>query len=229
MKRFSVALLMLAMLGAAPASAQDFSARDWSGPYLGAQIGYGRGDMSSVTTNLVGTFPVFFDYASDGVLGGARAGYNFQAGRLVLGIEGDVEAAGLSGRQATPAYGVVYDSETTADFLASIRARGGFAFDRVLLYVTGGVAWGNVKTEYSCDGCVSAAGATSTIEDIRVGWTVGGGAEYSVAPNVSLSLEYRYTDLGAERLVDVAQVADYQQKNFTIDTVRLGFSFRFPR
>jgi outer membrane immunogenic protein len=227
MKRFLIALLSLGALGTAPVFAQPISGSDWSGLYLGAQFGYEIANTNSVTTNLVGTFPVPFDYTSDGVVGGGHAGYNFQFGRFVLGVEGDAEAAALAGQQAVNAYGVTYVSRTTSDFDASIRARGGFAFNQFLIYGTGGVAWGQVKIAYSCAGCVSAAGANSTLDDVRTGWTAGAGAAYRLTRNVSLNLEYRHTDLGSKRLIDPVEVADYHQNSFTSDAMRLGVSLHF--
>jgi len=163
-----------------------------------------------------------------GALGGGHAGYNFQSGNFVLGVEGDAEAAAISGQQAVYAYGVTYGSKTTSDFDASVRARGGFVFNQFLLYGTGGMAWGQVKIAYSCGGGVSAAGATSTLDDIRLGWTIGTGAEYGLTRNISLNLEYRFTDLGSERLVDTIQVADYHQNSFTSNAIRLGISLHLP-
>jgi outer membrane immunogenic protein len=222
-----IGLLALGAFGAA--LADDGAAHDWSGPYAGAQIGYAFADTSSFTTNLVGTFPVPFDYESDGVLGGGHAGYNLQFGQVVLGIEGDIEAADISDRQDVFLYNVTYSSETTSDFAASIRARAGFTFDRLLIYGTAGVAWGRVKIAYSCDVCVVEAGATSTLDDTRSGWTAGGGVEYSLTPDISMRLDYRHTDLGSTRLIDVEQVADYHGNNFSYDAVRFGLSYGFSR
>jgi outer membrane immunogenic protein len=197
MKKYLIALLFFSASSGIPAFAQSVSS--WSGPYLGAQFGYGFGRMSSYSTNLVGTFPVPHESKPDGVLGGLHAGYDFQTGRFVFGLEGDIEAAALDGRTAVDAFSVTYTSRTTSNFDASIRERAGIVFDQFLLYGTGGVAWGQVKIAYGCDGCVSAAGATSTLNDIRAGWTAGVGAEYRVNPDLSLRIEYRYTDLGEKR------------------------------
>lgn len=228
MKISLIALVsLLGVCGAPPAFAQQASTTDWSGAYLGAQLGYGFGNTSSVTTNLVGTFPVPFDYSSDGALGGVHAGYNFQSGSFVLGIEGDAEVAAIEDQQSVYIYDVTYSSKTTADFVASLRARSGVAFDRLLIYGTGGVAFGQVEIAYDCDACVSEAGAASTLDDLRVGWTAGVGAEYSLTSDISLRLEYRYTDLGSKRLIDVEQVADYHDNRFTFGAVRFGASFHF--
>lgn len=223
MKRLLGALLFLIISNAIPASAQSVS--NWSGPYLGAQFGYGFGEMNSYSTNLVGTFPVPHNGKPTGVLGGVHAGYNLQSGYLVYGLEGDIEAAALNGKTAVDAFAVTYTSRTTSDFDASIRGRVGIAFDQFLFYGTGGVAWGQVRIAYGCDGCVSAAGATSTLDDLRTGWTAGIGAEYRVDPNLSLRAEYRYTDLGKKRLIDVAQVADYHDNRFNFSAIRLGVSY----
>ena len=139
------------------------STHDWSGAYAGAQIGYGLTNNSDYETNLVGTFPLSYSYAAGGALVGLHAGYNLQFSPFVVGIEGDVDAANSSGEEDVPAYTVIYTSRTTTDFDASIRLRAGYAVGRLLMYGTGGLAYGDVKTSYDCKGCVALASGLGTV------------------------------------------------------------------
>jgi len=99
--------------------------------------------------------------------GGGYIGYNIQTNtHLVVGVEGDLLAAG----------------KTDNNWDATLRGRVGYAFNRVLLYGTGGVAFGGLQN----------GGASST----NTGWTAGVGVEAAVTQNVTARVEYRHTDLG---------------------------------
>lgn len=99
--------------------------------------------------------------------GGGYIGYNIQTNtHLVVGVEGDLLAAG----------------KTDNNWDATLRGRVGYAFNRVLLYGTGGVAFGGLQN----------LGASST----NTGWTAGVGVEAAVTQNVTARVEYRHTDLG---------------------------------
>ena len=159
----------------APPASQVYNpapAFDWTGPYVGLTGGYGWG-------------------TSDGWLGGAYAGYNFQVNpNWVVGLEGDVTATGKSSNG--------WDS--------TLRGRVGYAYDRFLLYGTGGVAFGDIKH----------AGASTT----RTGWTIGAGVEAALTSNMTGRLEYRHTDLGTATVGGLAI-------NQTSNDLMLGVGFKF--
>jgi outer membrane immunogenic protein len=186
---------------------------DWSGIYLGAQVGYGSG-QSSGTQNADGTFFPVVPYSLDpgGVLAGGHIGFNYQAGALVIGGEADIEASNLHGDTTISAIDQTYFFNVKADTLASIRGRIGWAHDRLLLYGTGGVAWGHVTTP-----------PLDTLNGWRTGWTVGAGAEHALPRNWSAKVEYRYTDLGRASSFD-PNLNSTDDNKLSFHAVRLGVS-----
>jgi outer membrane immunogenic protein len=224
-RRFLLPLAGLA--AAAPAFAADLPYRQpppaeapivplfsWTGLYLGGQIGYGWG------TDTLTVYPWRFgtNYTPNGVLGGAHVGYNLQMNQFVAGLEGDVEGTGIS-RNFSPG-GVIYDTKIPAQ--GSIRGRLGVAFDRVLLYATGGGEFAGFDTSYSGLGPFNQA-------HTQAGWTVGGGIEYAVTNNWSVRGEYRYTDFG--HLTDSTPftfgIGSTVTHHETENAVRAGFSYKF--
>jgi outer membrane immunogenic protein len=225
-RRFLLPLAGLA--AAAPALAGDLPYRQappveapivplftWTGLYLGGQIGYGW------ATDTLTVYPWGFgtNYAPNGVVGGAHVGYNLQINQFVSGLEGDVEGTGIN-NSFSPG-GVLYQTQIPVQ--GSIRARLGVAFDRVLLYATGGAEFAGFTTTYT--GLISSEQNSTT----RTGWTVGGGIEYAVTDNWSVRGEYRYTDFGhltdaTPLLFGLGSTATHHE---TENAVRAGFSYKF--
>ncbi|HEY6254689.1 MAG TPA: outer membrane beta-barrel protein [Xanthobacteraceae bacterium] len=201
----------------APAPATKFlpPTYDWTGFYIGVQGGYGWGD-SSGTQNAGGTFfPVVpYTISPHGFVGGGRGGFNFQTRSLVVGVEADLEAANLSGLSALSAFGQTYFFNVTADTLASVRGRAGFAHDRWLVYGTGGVAWGHVTTP-----------PLDTLNGWRTGWTVGAGIEHALFKDWTASLEYRFTDLGRASHFDPT-LNSTDDNTLSFHAVRAGVSHK---
>lgn len=192
----------------------------WTGLYAGLQGGYGWGNTGATWTALdIGTREGF-SYPTSGALGGLHAGYNWQVGSLVLGLETDIEASGIAG-SGFGSFGSV--QSTNVDWLGSLRGRLGYAAGRTLFYVTGGLAYGSVSIDRSL-----AAGFVPFSNDStwRTGWTVGGGIEHALSPHISLRLEYRYTDLGSVTFTNPGlNISD--TTDITHSAVRAGLSFRF--
>jgi outer membrane immunogenic protein len=189
----------------------------WSGVYLGGQVGYGWG-TSNVTTNGVGV-P---NLSQSGVVGGAHIGYNYQVSQFVFGLEGDVNGSSErdSALDFVPAGVVDYGVRKNVD--ASIRGRIGYAFDRVLVYATGGAAYGNFRTNYN-DGT-----SFNSFNDGRIGWTVGGGLEYAIDNNWSVRAEYRYTDYGHINDTPFLLGAfNSVSQHIRDNRVQAGFSYKF--
>ncbi|MGE3229148.1 MAG: outer membrane protein [Hyphomicrobium sp.] len=200
----------------------------WSGSYVGAQLGYSFARFSSYSTNLVGTFPVPFGHDVDTIRGGGHAGYNIRLGQFVLGLETDINFGAGDDERRTPAYGVVYTAKTKSDFDGSLRLRLGYAFDTLHAYGTGGLAFGDVTTDYGCIGCVNAATASYRVGDTRVGWTVGGGVEHALTDAVSARLEYRYTDLGGNTDIFPSPIVAISHDNtYASDQISFGLTYRF--
>jgi outer membrane immunogenic protein len=192
------------------------STNSWTGVYIGAQVGYGWG-QSSGTQNAGGTFFPVVPYSIDtaGGLVGGHIGFNYQAGALVLGAEADLEAANVNGSTTFPAFNQTYVFNAKADTLASVRARVGWAHDRLMLYGTAGVAWGRVVTP-----------PLDSLDGWRTGWAAGAGAEYALSRNWSVKVEYRYTDLGGSSSFDT-NLNSSDDNKMSFHAIRLGVSYKF--
>ena len=169
----------------------------WSGLYVGVQIGYAFGNNHVTVTDF--PFPQFDSVSGSpsGAIGGAHIGYNLQIAQWVVGLEGTVDGTGMNGTLVAP--NNVLTTQTRSDVQGSIRVRAGIAFDRVLLYATGGAAFANIYSNYT-DPTGFASGIVGNAEKItqtRSGWTVGGGIAYAVTNNWSIRAEYRYSDFGS--------------------------------
>jgi len=176
--RADAADLSLAPLYKAPPSEMT-QAYNWTGFYLGLNGGGGWGDSHWQGTGHADL--------SGGQVGGT-AGYNWQLGRTVLGLEGDIDWNHMQGTNLSPLCpGTGGSCSTTETWLSTVRGRAGYAFGGVLPYVTGGLAVGNI--EASAPGL---PGGTNT----NTGWTVGGGVEFALPGNWSAKAEYLHVDLG---------------------------------
>lgn len=233
MKRFLLATVGLAALIAAqPAAAADIPRRmpvkgpvmaapiiyNWTGFYIGAHLGYGWGDKDWRD-------PTFFGFNSghdvDGFLGGLQAGFNWQAGQWVFGIEGDMSWTDMHGSSLCgPALAFACTSDV--NWLGTLTGRVGYTWDRTLLYVKGGVAWAD-------DGYTLGGWGASSGDGTRTGWTLGVGLEYAFWNNWSAKVEYNYMDFGSDRasffngVVNVANPDIDQQ----VHAIKLGVNYRF--
>ena len=228
--RYLVVLGLLFAVFASPASAADlggdnrvsykddapyYSPRfNWTGGYVGLQFGYGWGDVNAISGPL-GGFDQSYGYSSDGIVGGAHAGYNFQMGNVVYGLETDLE---LTDQSSSGIGSLGSTHQTDIDWQGSLRARVGYAMDRTLLYVTGGWAFADVS--------VSSESGLLRSTDYRNGWTLGGGLEYAFSEMMTARLEYRYTDYGVVGFNSGA-VGLKDETDLTTQTVRAGISVKF--
>jgi len=143
----------------------------------------------------------------NGFVGGAQAGYNFQVSPSgVLGFETDISATSIDDKAGGVKFGV--------DYLGTIRARAGYTVDRAMFYATGGAAYGR--------GALEVGGLSNT--QFHWGWTLGGGVEAMVTPNVSARLEYLYVDLAKETYQSVVGPTSVGYKT---NIVRGGLNYRF--
>ena len=216
----------------APVTAVAPSPLFWNGFYVGAQVGYQWGNDHTAEFATATGLPTGFNRSFDGngVVGGLHAGYNFQTGPLVFGVEGDVEGSGAGGGFTLPAavaagcMGAAAGNGTDFDsrWQASLRGRLGYAFGPTLLYVTGGAAFADLNYAYF------TPAVRESFRTTEAGWTVGTGLEFAFTPAWSTRLEYRYTDFG--RLTNASAVA-FPGSTFQHDpnfhTIRLGVSYRF--
>jgi outer membrane immunogenic protein len=172
---------------------------NWSGFYVGLN---GGGGWGSSTWN---GFPSF--NTSGGLIGGT-VGYNRQFGPLVAGVEGDLDWAHIQGGGIC-----TFGCQTTDRWLGTVRGRLGYAADRWMPYITGGLAFGNFQ----------AASTLGTSDTTNAGWTIGAGVEYGIVSNVSLKAEYLYVDLGNFNCTACA----VSSVNSTANIVRAGVNVHF--
>lgn len=160
---------------------------NWTGFYVGGQVGYGQGGFGP-DTNPIPEQAVFFPHRVTGMIGGFQAGYNLQLpNRVVLGVEADVSfTSPLDRPKLDPA-----PFNTTLEYAGTARGRIGYAFGQVLPYVTGGLAWGQSRVNVNADD----GSLLSTRLLPHVGWTAGLGIEMAVGGNWTAKIEYDYIDL----------------------------------
>jgi outer membrane immunogenic protein len=167
----------------APAAYVPISpAYNWSGFYIGLNAGYGFAD--STWTGTTGAFNSG-SFSVDGPMAGATLGGNYQIGQLVLGLEGDYDYQNIRGFANNP--GTCISCDTSSNWLATVRGRVGYAWDRIMVYGTGGAAFTDVK---------AALGALPWQSNMEVGWTAGAGIEGAITDNLTAKVEYLYADFG---------------------------------
>jgi outer membrane immunogenic protein len=190
----------------------------WTGFYVGANVGWGWSSGSGTITLGASTGPT--SGSGNGPFGGVQAGYNWQTGALVLGVEADIQASAGKGT-ATGQAGITTITATTKNpWFGTIRGRLGYAVDRWLWYVTGGGAYGEAKA----DGTLSTTGAFSSSVTAWT-WTLGGGVEAALWDRWSAKLEYLYADTPNRVPVPFGTV----NTTGRIDShlVRTGLNYRF--
>jgi outer membrane immunogenic protein len=210
-KLAAYAIAALAALGVSAAAAADLGAvpyaktpayivpvYDWSGGYIGVNVGYGFGRSSD--TSVLGAPILFSDTIRsnmNGVLGGAQIGYNSQMQNWVVGLEADFQGTGQSSNHPlTCPAGICTGAvlpvtmRQQLDFFGTVRVRAGFAIvPTVLLYGTAGLAYGQVDSNSTLVGSTRA-------QNYNPGWTAGGGIEAAMGGGWIARVEYLYLDLG---------------------------------
>jgi high affinity Mn2+ porin len=192
---------------------------DWTGFYVGGQVGYGQGDLGP-GTNPVPEQAVFFPHSLTGLIGGFQAGYNLQLpNRVVLGVE--VDALFTSPRDLPRLDAAPFNS--TLEYAATARGRIGYAFGTILPYVTGGLAWGQSRVNINADD----GSLLSTRLLPHVGWTAGLGIEMAVGGNWTTKIEYDYIDL-ARRTYGLG---DAMLPDLNVDprihAIKVGLNYQF--
>jgi len=245
---------------------------EWDGIYVGGQIGSSWSDTDISSRIGAGTFIIppmtplnlingnLLDFSADasGFIGGVYAGYNFDLGNnVIIGLEqdfvwGDVDEqtgyksfdmSTLNG--GSPGY-LNARLKVEQKWAGATRIRVGYAMDRVLPYLSAGVAYGKVKS--SVDAYLSAtplgpnpfpvatgnpnAGIYKFSDsDTFTGWTIGTGADYALTDNVLLRFEYRYADYGSETYTRVIPGGGTSTISYTVDhkthDIRVGVAYKF--
>lgn len=232
MKRaFAAALTLLATSSAMaadlgtkkPSPAPAFTSFNWTGAYVGVDAGYsfgrGRYSIPAVATAYSNPEPSGFSL-------GAHAGYRYQLqNNIVLGAEARIFAnidskdkkelvAGVNGGQLENRWG--------GDARLSI----GFAMDRLMPYIAGGLAFTELK------GCAtvtmtSPCAANTPFSDTRIGWTVGAGLAYAVTNNLIARIDYSYADFGRKNHSTAGVAGGITRAKLETHAVRAGLSYKF--
>ncbi len=239
-------LVAVSMVAATAASAQN--PQRWNGPYIGVNLGRGSADIDGSITvlNQAGKAfahgPLDTSVDADGMFGGVQIGYNRRIGNFFAGLEADLQTADITGSSQasfkppaiTP---FTYTASASTGWFATARVRAGFASDAMLIFVTGGLAFG--KVAYDATYRTTGQHGTSThlsSDETRVGYVLGAGLELALRSNWSLKVEYQFINIGDQGadgalafLNNCAPTTSTVTTNFDTDihTVRVGLNYRF--
>ncbi|QUS41251.1 porin family protein [Tardiphaga alba] len=172
--------------------AQPLNGYSWAGPYLGANLGYEWGNVSGASAK------------PSGIAGGVTAGYNWQSGNIVYGVEGDIQLTGADGRFANYKF--------SNPWFGTARGRLGYAVNNVLLYGTAGLAFGSLEAELG----------NLQQSFTSIGWTAGVGAEVGIYQNWTAKIEYLYVDLSKNNYSLIPS-----NSGLDFSTVRIGVNYHF--
>jgi outer membrane immunogenic protein len=243
-----VAVVALMAVGTVAAQAADLPTRKeapapvfvpppftWTGFYVGVNAGglWPSGSRSASIFDphagtdggfLTADFPGGLGSQSVGFIGGGQAGYNWQTGAFVLGVETDFDGTTNSksfnnvgapfGAAAIPPLAatdfLTVNGKAALSWLGTTRGRVGFVAtpdNRLMIYATGGVAYGGGTSNFSAFDATTGSFWTGSPSSTRVGWTIGGGVEYAITNNITIRGEYLYADLGSNTFTSVGNPA----------------------
>lgn len=196
---------------------------NWTGGYVGAQVGWSWNENTS-TDIFGGTIP--FD--TDGFIGGVYAGYNYQfTNNIVLGVDADFTYSDADGFSLGKDFaGNTVPFTTGAAYVnweAAIRARLGYAMDRFLPYIAGGVAFADIDHDINQ---IGIPGGAVRYSDTYTGYTIGAGLEYAFTDNLIVRGEYRFSDYGDQDYNGSFNALPHNV-DFQSNEVRFGLSYKF--
>ena len=230
--RFFAALAVSAVvLGAGAANAADLPARmvtkapmappvelfSWTGFYIGANLGFGSARTSSdISSNIIITDT---SQTQNGVVGGGQVGYNWQSGPWVFGVELDGQGTSQDATWNGTIGGTAVSQQTSLPWFMTARGRIGYAIAPTwMVYVTGGGAWGEIKSTVTATGP-----GTATWDTTRGGWVLGAGIEGAINRQWSWKVEYLHIDLGSSNTVLFGMAP--ASVSLTNDIGRVGINF----
>lgn len=250
------AVAAFCVLSASAAKAQHVSAPaplNWSGFYIGGHLGatttradssieWGPGDFlnpaSPAAQSIVAAGYQTY-HSRSGFTGGFQGGYNYQIGPALLGVEADVAwidgafAKSISGRPAdNPTILYTLGYQTQIDSMATVRGRLGYAWDRLLVYGTAGIAVADIKFSWSYRDNTPASGSGQTRETATAP-VFGGGLEYALPSNWSAKIEYLYAKFGSRTATGSLGQPGFinaitgHSGDLPIYSVRAGFNYHF--
>jgi outer membrane immunogenic protein len=242
MKRILLTTVSLGVLGlVSPALGADLPVAytkapvspvyDWSGFYVGVfgGGGWGNHNVNNATGPATGFADYTANYSSQGGVAGGEAGYNFQSGNVVVGIEADGFWSGMKGNDAAAvaagSFPIASVDQDNLRWGGTLRARGGIAVDRWMLFFTGGWAFGDI-VHTNTDPVLGVDQFTVHAN----GLTAGGGVQYALMNNLIGKVEYRYYNFnGYNRpgspLTPNGQLPYTTQTTYSVITVGLDYKF----
>jgi outer membrane immunogenic protein len=177
-----------------------------------------------------------WDIGKTNFTGGAQASYNYQADSFVWGIEAELGYLGLNDSATQPGsepFGFDTHAEIDGGLFSTVRGRTGFAADRFLPYLTGGIAFADLKDKVIDDCNTGPCGSdllSISNQNWQFGWTVGGGFEHAATDQLRFKAEYLYMDFGSQKVDGYSTTYnDYASYNFDqkVRVVRVGLSYSF--
>ena len=231
-------------------------AYNWTGLYVGGNIGYGWGG------NTGGQWDSFTDLSlspfseqpftrcrrqstsgvkPDGIIGGGQIGYDWQISpQWVLGVVADFQASDMHGSASAsvtlPGFAnTVQRNSAKIEWFGTVRGRVGYAANNWLFYGTGGLIYGKVKSDVAldCAACIIPAFFAGSSSATKSGWTAGGGIDFGLTPNWKIGAEYLYFDLGSISTTAVLTSGVTPATTFTANSeftghiVRATLNYRF--
>jgi outer membrane immunogenic protein len=192
----------------------------WDGIYAGLNGACGSGTTSwNTAVGLASSFK------TKGCNIGGTIGANFQIGRFVYGLEGDIDGSNFGGSLfASNPFGPSHSGDTSNTWLGTARVRAGYAIDRVLLYATGGAAFGDVKA--------NGMPLAGSIDSAKFGWTVGAGGEIALTKYWTAKIEYLYISLANANIplstaTCTILCASSAAISFNENIIRVGVNYKF--
>jgi outer membrane immunogenic protein len=223
---------------------------NWTGAYIGLNAGYGWGSDPVQFTSTRLLPPQSVSANMNGVFGGGQIGYNWQnSSRFIFGLEADIQAIGQHASQTLPTItlGLIPfapGSITSANlaeklpWFGTARLRLGYEpADRWMLYVTGGLAYGEVDTTANAafttnvpGPAITTTATSAAARNTRTGWTIGAGSEWMISDSWSGKIEYLYMDLG--KFTDTFAGPGFTMttsSHLTDNLLRVGLNYHFGR
>ncbi|WP_156747723.1 outer membrane beta-barrel protein, partial [Methylosinus sp. 3S-1] len=193
---------------------------DWRGVYVGFDVGHAWGHDRFVPYYSVPNVGAPQSFDLTGVIGGLHAGYNWQLASVVLGVETEFDATSLN---RTVQQDAVTTLRSSSALQGSIRARFGWAFDRLLVFGTGGSQWAGVQNAYHIRGLGDSYSTN------HHSWVVGGGIEYALTDHWLGRAEYRFSDFGKnlDGNGPIIWPLSFQSHHWKEDRLTAGLSWKF--
>ena len=195
----------------------------WSGFYVGGQAGYSWANADFTHTSTTG-FVEDFSFHPSSAIGGAHAGAQGQWGNWVLGLEGSFNFTRLDETVVSPLRPPSFKTFELDD-IATVVGKAGYAANRWLIYVKGGWADANIRTE----GTNPLNGSTAAPRAWESGWTVGGGVDYLLAPNWIAGVDFNYYNFSFDRsaVASSGGTAFWSNSNADMYAVTGRISYKF--